>query len=129
MTENEFLKKLFDERDALPGDTAREAFDWAYFQQMKNPVIQYGYNYFLGWLGIDKFTLENARDGFLKLAAGLLGIIGFIAGVIMLDEGHDAGGFLFLLVLPIIIWVIVDYFTTPASTRKYNAKLIKDVQV
>ncbi|MCI5047067.1 MAG: NINE protein [Aquisalinus sp.] len=128
MTENEFLRKLFDERDALPTDNDREAFDWAYFQQMKNPVIQYGYNYFLGWLGIDKFTLENAKDGFLKLAAGIMSIIGFIAGVIMLEEGHDAGGFLFLLAVPIIVWVIVDFFLTPGATREYNAKLIDDVQ-
>ena len=122
MTENEFLRVLFDARDSLETHDQKIDFDKVYFDKMKNPVVQYGYNYYLGFLGVDKFTLGNSSAGFLKLFCSIFGFISFAVGVMLIDEGYDLGGLLLLGILPIFIWIIVDYFRTPAATRRYNGK-------
>lgn len=130
MTENEFLQRLYGIRDGLPGAEARSQFDHHFFTEMKNPLIQYGYNYFLGWFGVDHFTLGRTVEGVIKLALGLVGIIGIIYGAASLATYADHAWAVepaslspFLWVLPITLYIIVDYFRMPGLTRRWNATL------
>jgi cadmium resistance protein CadD (predicted permease) len=129
MTENEFLRALYEARDSLATDQQRAVFDRVYFNEMKNPIIQYGYNHFLGFFGIDKFTLGQAGTGMVKLLVGVLGILSIILGIVVLSHDDEAPlGFLLLLgFLPITVWIIVNWFTTGAETRRYNAAKLTEV--
>lgn len=59
----------------------------------KNPVLMFGFNYFLGFLGVDRFLVGDVVAGILKLLT--------------------LGGF--------GIWVLVDCFLIGSRTRTKNA--------
>ncbi len=126
MTENEFLKQLYQTRDSIDASEGLQRFDQVFFAEMKNPIIQYGYNYFLGYFAVGRFTLGHTGIAFLKLALGVLGFIGGIAasvyGGISVEDDVGMALVLFanLISIPISIWILVDYFLMPAATRRYN---------
>ena len=133
MQENDFLAELFEIRDNMASDADRKAFDSRFFPQMKNPVIQYGYNYFLGSFAVGRFTLGHWKVGIPKLIAGVIGLIGAGVSSWYAEDGlysQDAEMMVFigsLVSFPITIWVLVDYFLMPAATRRYNSALAKRI--
>ncbi|WP_300528378.1 TM2 domain-containing protein [Maricaulis sp.] len=83
---------------ALPEDN-RGAFLTAFQASEKNPVVLYGFNIWLGFLGIDRFLVGD-------IIAGVLKLITF-------------GGF--------GIWVIVDYFLIGSRARQKNIELAREM--
>ncbi len=72
--------------------TERERFLSEFSQVEQNPVALYGWNVWLGWLGIDRFIVGDILLGILKLLT--MGSMG--------------------------LWVLVDYFLIGNRTRTKN---------
>lgn len=78
----------------------RHQFATAFLEREKNPVIAFGLNGFLGWLGADLFYLNMPLLGVLKLITG--------------------GGF--------GIWTIVNWFMIGGMTREQNIEIARDMK-
>ena len=83
---------------SVPEDN-RGAFLTAFQASEKNPVVLYGFNIWLGFLGIDRFLVGDILAGVLKLIT--------------------FGGF--------GIWVIVDYFLIGSRARQKNIELAREM--
>ncbi len=83
---------------SVPEDN-RGAFLTAFQASEKNPVVLYGFNIWLGFLGIDRFLVGDILAGVLKLIT--------------------FGGF--------GIWVIVDYFLIGSRAREKNIQLAREM--
>ena len=128
MQENEYLQRLHEARDSLQSDQQKSVFDQVYFNEMKNPVIQYGYNYFLGYFAVSRFTLGHIGVAVPKLIVGLMGLVGAV--IVEMDELLYGEPWLLLFVVSyfaISIWILIDYFLLPAATRRYNAAKLDEV--
>ncbi len=84
---------------SVPEDQ-RQGFINAFTASEKNPVILFGFNYWLGFLGIDRFLVGDVVAGILKLLT--------------------FGGF--------GIWVIVDYFLIGGRARDKNIELARQLR-
>lgn len=83
---------------SVPEDN-RGAFLTAFQASEKNPVVLYGFNIWLGWLGIDRFLVGDIIAGVLKLITfGGMGV-----------------------------WVIVDYFLIGSRARQKNIELARQM--
>lgn len=76
---------------SLP-EANRPGFIAAFQASEKNPVLLYGFNIWLGFLGIDRFLVGDILAGVLKLIT--------------------FGGF--------GLWVLIDYFLIGGRTRQKN---------
>ncbi|MBC6402186.1 MAG: TM2 domain-containing protein [Hyphomonadaceae bacterium] len=65
--------------------------------QTKNPVVFFGLNVFLGWLGVDRFMIGDTLAGVMKLLITIVSV-GFLGWV----------------------WVLVDCFLIGKRVRQYN---------
>jgi hypothetical protein len=81
---------------SIPEDQ-RPGFINAFQASEKNPVVLFGFNYWLGFLGIDRFLVGDVVAGILKLLT--------------------LGGF--------GIWVIVDYFLIGGRARDKNIEMAR----
>ncbi len=91
------MERLEYEREVMNmagslGEVQRQKFITVLQSETKNPVALYGWNIWLGWLGIDRFIVGDIVLGILKLITG--------------------GGF--------GIWVLVDCFLIGNRTREKN---------
>lgn len=82
----------------LPGDK-RAQFLSQLNASEKNPVVLFGFNAFLGSLGVDRFLVGDILAGVLKLIT--FGGLGF--------------------------WVLIDYFLIGKRTRSKNAEAVQRI--
>ena len=93
MNRKAYLRELITIYDSIP-ENKKSDFMSTYLENEKNPVLAFGWNAFLGYLGADKFYLGSAVLGILKLIT--------------------FGGF--------GIWVIIDWFTSASTARDVSIK-------
>ena len=93
MNRHLYRNEIFNMALVLDGDD-RQRFMTELATAEKNPVVMFGFNAWLGFLGIDRFVIGDILLGFLKLITfGGLGI-----------------------------WVLIDYFLIGNRTRTVNLK-------
>lgn len=78
----------------------RQSFLSAFQASEKNPTLLFGFNLWLGWLGIDRFLVGD-------IVAGILKLITF-------------GGF--------GLWVLIDYFLIGSRARAKNIELARQLK-
>ena len=78
-------------------DSERDRFISLVQNETQNPVVMYGWNAWLGFLGVDRFLVGDILAGFLKLIT--------------------LGGF--------GIWVIIDCFLIGNRTREKNYEKVQ----
>jgi hypothetical protein len=98
MNQKTYTLELVSIVGSIP-DENRHAFLAAFQASEKNPVILYGFNIWLGFLGIDRFLVGDIVAGILKLIT--------------------LGGF--------GIWVVVDYFLIGGRARDRNIALAREM--
>jgi hypothetical protein len=98
MNQKTYTLELVSIIGSIP-DENRHAFLAAFQASEKNPVILYGFNIWLGFLGIDRFLVGDIVAGILKLI--------------------KLGGF--------GIWVVVDYFLIGGRARDRNIALAREM--
>lgn len=86
-----YRNQILNMRDSLSPD-AGDRFMNEFARVEKNPVIAFGFNAWLGCLGVDRFYVGDILLGVLKLLT--------------------VGG--------LLIWVIIDYFIIGGRTRIKN---------
>lgn len=91
MNQRAYLTELFSISNSLPTEK-RPEFLAAFLEREKNPVVAFGFNSILGYLGADRFFVGQPVMGCLKLLT--------------------LGGF--------GIWIVVDYFLIGGITRDRN---------
>lgn len=91
MNRQAYTQELFAILNSLP-DSKRAEFAAAFGAVEKNPVILFGLNAYLGFLGIDRFVVGDILAGVLKLITG--------------------GGF--------GLWVLIDLFLIGGRARTKN---------
>lgn len=98
MDRREYEIELSEIHGAL-SDEERDIFMRRFLRRARNPVVMYGFNLWLGVLGVDRFILGDILAGFLKLIT--------------------VGGF--------GIWIVVDCFLIGNRTRDRNIDLARDL--
>ena len=91
MNRQAYTQELFAILNSLP-DSKRAEFAAAFGAVEKNPVILFGLNAYLGFLGIDRFVVGDILAGVLKLITG--------------------GGF--------GLWILIDLFLIGGRARTKN---------
>ncbi len=81
-------------------EARRAEFFQIFLEKEKNPVLAFGWNAWLGWLGADRFYNGQALLGVLKLLT--------------------IGGF--------GLWVIVDWFLAGGTARDQSIKAARDLR-
>jgi len=66
MNRHSYMTELLAIIGSLP-EANRPGFVSAFQASEKNPVLLYGFNIWLGWLGIDRFLVGDIVAGILKL--------------------------------------------------------------
>lgn len=99
MNQREFLQTYFSVRDSLPEEMQSE-FDIGFANRRKNPVHIFGFSFWLGIFGVDRFMLGQTWLGVLKLIT--------------------FGG--------LYIWSIVDLFLVAGKARDLNAELVHEIK-
>ncbi|NHK28146.1 TM2 domain-containing protein [Parvularcula flava] len=113
MNERGFWQFLNNLRDGM-SDAEQQTFDTRFLAVRKTPLILYGFSYFLGWLGVDRFVLGHWGLGLGKLIVG--GIIPMYGSFMVEMSGDPAWDALSIGQ----IWMIVDYFLIGGATRRWN---------
>jgi TM2 domain-containing membrane protein YozV len=81
-------------------DGYRDRFFSAFIEREKNPVVAFGCNCFLGWLGVDRFYVGDTILGLVKLVT--IGGLG--------------------------IWTFVDYFLIAQRAREKNMRMARELK-
>lgn len=102
MNQQAYTQELFAIMESLP-ENRRGHFAASFSTVEKNPVIMFGLNMWLGWLGIDRSVVGDTLAGVLKLISCLFGV-GFI-------------------------WIIVDYFLIGGRTRNVNIEAARRLKL
>lgn len=93
--------------------------NYAMQAELKNPTVMFLISLFLGYLGIDRFLLDELGMGMLKMLAFLT-----FLGSILVDPFFvlSSTPFIIRLILPIFItaFSIFDWVTIQSKTRKMN---------
>lgn len=98
MNQQSYTLELMQIVGNVPAES-RNSFITAFQASEKNPVVLYGFNIWLGWLGIDRFLVGDVVAGILKLLT--------------------VGGF--------GIWVLIDYFLIGGRAREKNIRLARQM--
>lgn len=98
MNQRSYTLELTTIITSLP-ETSRSNFLTAFQASEKNPVILFGFNIWLGWLGIDRFVVGDIVAGILKLLT--------------------VGGF--------GIWQLIDCFLIGGRAREKNIQLARQM--
>ncbi len=109
---------MSDRQDAGPGPRAWERGVSAdtrammmYEANKKSTLIAYLLWFFLGFLGGHRFYMQKTGSGAVQL---IMFLVGMILSVVLVG---------FLILLPLVIWVIVDAFLIPGWINAYNSYL------
>lgn len=81
-------------------ESKRQSFLTAFQSSEKNPTLLFGFNAWLGWLGIDRFLVGDIVAGILKLIT--------------------IGGF--------GLWVLIDYFLIGSRARAKNIEFARQLK-
>lgn len=100
MDRRSYTQELFQITQSLP-EANRGSFLSAFQASEKNPVVLYGFNIWLGWLGIDRFVVGDIVAGILKL--------------------FTLGGF--------GLWQLIDCFLIGSRARTKNIELARSMAV
>lgn len=126
MNHTEYLAELTHFREPLD-KTGKSRLETVIRNQTKSPVVSFGYSYFLGYFGVDRFRLGHVSVGFLKLIVGLILIViefnqpiqyGFEIGYY-----EDPAWYYFVADIVSLAYFI-DYFLIGRATRRYNLRKI-----
>lgn len=98
MNRYSYDRSLMEMAASLP-DSSRQEFIDIVLRETKNPVELFGWNIWLGWLGIDRFIVGDVLLGLLKLLT--------------------LGGF--------GIWQIIDCFLIGNRTRTKNFEKVQNI--
>lgn len=98
MNQQSYTLELTTLITGLP-EHSRQSFLTAFQASEKNPVVLYGFNIWLGWLGIDRFLVGDVVAGIFKLLT--------------------MGGF--------GIWQLVDCFLIGSRAREKNIQLAREM--
>jgi TM2 domain-containing membrane protein YozV len=98
MNQQSYTLELTTLITSLP-EHSRQSFLTAFQASEKNPVVLYGFNIWLGWLGIDRFLVGDVVAGIFKLLT--------------------MGGF--------GIWQLVDCFLIGSRAREKNIQLAREM--
>ncbi|KPP82709.1 MAG: hypothetical protein HLUCCA04_01205 [Oceanicaulis sp. HLUCCA04] len=99
MNRQSYTAELLTIVGSLP-EANRPGFISAFQASEKNPVLLYGFNIWLGFLGIDRFLVGDILAGVLKLIT--------------------FGGF--------GLWVLIDYFLIGSRTRQKNIEYARQLR-
>lgn len=99
MNRRAYMTELQEIIFSFPEERRRQ-FTSTFIEREKNPVIAFGLNGFLGWLGFDLFYIDMPLLGVLKLITG--------------------GG--------CGIWTIVNWFMIGGMTRQKNIEIAREVK-
>lgn len=99
MNRYSYTTELFTIVGSLP-EANRPGFIAAFQASEKNPVLLFGFNVWLGFLGIDRFLVGDILAGVLKLIT--------------------FGGF--------GLWVLIDYFLIGGRTRQKNIEYARQLR-
>lgn len=94
-----YLQELMSIYSTIPDDR-RSEFSQIFLEKEKNPVVAYGWNIWMGWLGIDRFYCGQILLGVLKLLT--------------------LGGF--------GIWVLIDYFIIGGTARDKSIEYARSLR-
>jgi len=95
----EYLQTLKSIRDSVPPER-RDNFDLLFAAREKDPAVALILSVAFGWIGVDRFYIDNIVLGILKLIT--------------------FGGFM--------IWAMIDWFVIMGSARKSNVKIAREVK-
>lgn len=99
MNRQSYTAELLTIAGSLP-EASRPGFISAFQASEKNPVLLFGFNVWLGFLGIDRFLVGDILAGVLKLIT--------------------FGGF--------GLWVLIDYFLIGGRTRQKNIEYARQLR-
>ncbi|HWA23692.1 MAG TPA: TM2 domain-containing protein [Caulobacterales bacterium] len=81
-------------------DAKRPEFSQIFLEKEKNPVVAFGFNAWLGWLGADRFYCGQTLLGIIKLLT--LGGLG--------------------------LWTFIDLFLIPGTARDESIKAAREIR-